>query len=581
MNRSIKPFQTLISQITKQVRLILSLAFISTVIAQGPATPLMAAPSESPLALPMDNCPPLGNETAQVMVDVDSTLARGAPGWDAPVVTRLIKFQCFYAIGKDSRYGFLLVREGNSKIWVYGQDVRWRGSLDALPVTDDVVTAQTSVVRTPPRGIPNISARARQIYANAASYGRNASVVTVIGDCNSEPNVYLGRAASGGFSVNSYPGLVGVYQRFAGSFSRGSIATSGSFNAAAAFDSSWADPGKCGGDGPLACELRTSRASILVVSLGTGDQHRWREFEGEYRRILDYALSQGVLPLLMTKADELEYRQGGAPQEYINNVVRRLGNEYGLPVIDLHLATRDLPNNGLANEVAPQFHLSEEGMDVRMVMTLATLHGVVYGSLPNLSASAPAPAPAPASAPAAPAAAAPAPQPASPPPAVSAVNGLFTVTAPNVNIRNAPSTSGAIIGRASSGDRFQIGTRSNGWVYVSLPSGGYGWIFEALGTTYSAAIPRPPSPASDSPPSSASTSGTPSIAIRIAAANVRSGPGTGNSVVGVAYGNRSYDIIGRNSDSTWVQIRYDGTDEGWVFAALGTISGNLEGVTVK
>ena len=121
MNRSIKPFQTLISQITKQVRLILSLAFISTVIAQGPATPLMAAPSGSPLALPMDNCPPLGNETAQVMVDVDSTLARGAPGWDAPVVTRLIKFQCFYAIGKDSRYGFCWCAKATAKFGYMGK----------------------------------------------------------------------------------------------------------------------------------------------------------------------------------------------------------------------------------------------------------------------------------------------------------------------------------------------------------------------------------------------------------------------------------------------------------------------------
>lgn len=572
MNRSIKPFSTLM--LYAAARLILGIAILSALFGRYATHPISAAP----LALPMDNCPPLGNETAQVMIDVDSTLARGAPRWDAPVVTRLIKQQCFYAAGKDSRYGFLLVREGNSKLWVHGQDVRWRGSLDALPVMDDVVTAQTSVVRTPPKGIPNVSARARQIYANAASYGRDTSIVAVIGDCNSEPNVYFGRAASGGFSVNTYPGLVGAYQRFSGSFNRGSMATSGSFNAAAAFDPTWADPSKCGGDGPLACELKTSRASILVVSLGTGDQHRWREFEGEYRRILDYTLSQGVLPLLMTKVDELEYRQGGAPQDYINNVVRRLGNEYGVPVIDLHAASRDLPNNGLANEIAPQFHLSEEGMDVRMVMTLATLHGVVYGAMPSLTAITPAPAPAPT-----PQAVTTKPpvasqQPAAAPPTTAAANGVFTVNAATINIRNAPSTSGAVIGRANSGERYAIASRSNGWVYVSLPNSSYGWMFEALGTSSGEqAVSASPAPADASSPASQS----PSINIRIAAANVRSGAGTANAVVGVAYGGRSYEITGRNTDSTWLQIRYDGIDEAWVFASLGTVSGNIGGAPVK
>ncbi|MEI7466696.1 MAG: SH3 domain-containing protein [Chloroflexota bacterium] len=568
MNRSIKPFSTLM--LYAATRLILGMAILSALFGQYTAHLINAAP----LALPMDNCPPLGNETAQVMIDVDSTLARGAPRWDAPVVTRLIKQQCFYVAGKDSRYGFLLVREGNSKLWVHVQDVRSRGNLDALPIMDDVVTAQTSVVRTPPKGIPNISARARQIYANAASYGRDTSIVAVIGDCNSEPNVYFGRAASGGFSVNTYPGLMGAYQRFSVSFNRGSVATSGSFNAAAAFDPTWADPSKCGGDGPLACELKTSRASILVVSLGTGDQHRWREFEGEYRRILDYTLSQGVLPLLMTKADELEYRQGGAPQDYINNVVRHLGNEYGVPVIDLHAASRDLPNNGLANEIAPQFHLSEEGMDVRMVMTLATLHGVVYGTMPSLTASTPTlmPQAVTTNLPVV------SQQPAAAPTATAAANGVFTVNAATINIRNAPSTSGAVIGRANSGKRYAIASRSNGWVYVLLPNSSYGWMFEALGTSsVEQAVSASPAPAA----AYSTASQSPSINIRIAAANVRSGAGTANAVVGVAYGGRSYEVIGRNSDSTWLQIRYDGIDEAWIFASLGTFSGDIGGMPVK
>jgi uncharacterized protein YgiM (DUF1202 family) len=533
--------------------------------------------------LPMDNCPPLGNEIAQVMVDVDSTLARSAPRWDAPVATRLIKFQCFYAVGKDSKYGFLLVREGNAKVWVHGNDVRFRGNLDALPITDEVFTAQTSVVRNPPAGLPAVSARVRQIYANAASYGRNPNAVTVIGDCNSESAVYFGRATSGGFSVYSYPSLVAVYQRFEKSFLRNSVATSGSFNTSAAFDNTWADPSQCSNDAPFACELRLSRASIVVISLGTGDQHRWRDFDGQYRRIIDYALSQGVVPVLMTKADELEFRQGGAPQDYINGVVRRLGNEYGLPVIDLHTATRTLPNNGLANEPPPQFHLSEEGMDMRMVMTLLTLHQIVYGYAPSLSASAPAPAPTVSTpAPAAQnlaAASVSSSSPSQTSASYQSASGTFRVNAPAINIRNAPTTNGAIIGSARNGQSFSVVGRSNdnAWVYVYNPLQGYGWMFAALGTLSDSTATA----SSSAPNANTTNSATTSIAIRIAAANVRSGPGTDNSVVGVAYGGRNYDIVGRNSDSTWVKINFTAVGDAWIYAPLGNINGTLSDVRVE
>jgi hypothetical protein len=150
-----------------------------------------------------------------------------------------------------------------------------------------------------------------------------------------------------------------------------------------AFDSTWADPKLCeAGEGPLACELRTSKASIIIIALGTGDQHTWRDFEQTYRAILDYTVKAGVVPVLMTKADALESQEGGAPEGYINDVIRRLGREYGVPVIDFWLATRELPNNGLAEErnnnlqSANPFHLNEQGMDTRMLMTLLTLKAI-------------------------------------------------------------------------------------------------------------------------------------------------------------------------------------------------------------
>ena len=106
--------------------------------------------------LPMDNCPPLGSEKAQVMVDVDSTFARVAPDYTSATLTRLIKFQCFYATGRSNN-GFILVRDGSNRIWLSGTDVRWRGELNQLPLSDDFRAGQQAVITGSPIGLPGIS----------------------------------------------------------------------------------------------------------------------------------------------------------------------------------------------------------------------------------------------------------------------------------------------------------------------------------------------------------------------------------------------------------------------------------------
>jgi hypothetical protein len=125
--------------------------------------------------------------------------------------------------------------------------------------------------------------------------------------------------------------------------------------------------------------LRQSNAAVALISLGTGDTFTWQTFEPNYAKIIDYALANKVVPVLITKADDLESRQGGAPAEYINNVVRKLGAQYGLPVIDFALAAKQLPDGGLAQErnvdlqpIDP-FHVNEVGMDAKILMTLQTL----------------------------------------------------------------------------------------------------------------------------------------------------------------------------------------------------------------
>ncbi len=338
------------------------------------------------LAIPF-LCDTSASNTHHVMVDIDSVFARARNDWRAPEVARVIKFECYPTLGRDESNAWVMITYGSTPAWLPRSAVRFRDGTDItnLPVVTTTPTLDFNLP-IPLPGLPTITPAMRQMYQRAVRAGRQPNMISVVGDCNVEHPVLFGRIAAGAFDYYTSPRLRQVAQRFMPAFQRLSLATSGSFNAAMPFDSTWSDPKSCNSDeGPLPCELRNSNASILLVAIGTGDTFLWRDFEKNYSAIIEYALSSNVVPMLMTKADELESRQGGAPPDYINNAIRRLGARYGVPVIDFARAARLLPNNGLATErnddlksVDP-FHVNGHGADARIWMLLQTLANLTDG----------------------------------------------------------------------------------------------------------------------------------------------------------------------------------------------------------
>ena len=59
--------------------------------------------------------------------------------------------------------------------------------------------------------------------------------------------------------------------------------------------------------------------------------------------------------------------------------------------------------------------------------------------------------------------------------------------------------------------------------------------------------------------------------------NVRTGPGTAYSIIGVLSQGDVVEVVGKNAASDWLQIAYSG-QEGWVSAAYVDLSGSLTGV---
>jgi hypothetical protein len=261
--------------------------------------------------------------------------------------------------------------------WLLLQYGKFEGNLNALPAIAPLKFAQKQSRVALPKWITPISASAKKLYATK-SPNKNLNAFTVAGDCNSVPEAYAGRLAMGLFDAGSVPQLAPTIERFGPSFAHNSVAAFAGFNSASVLDPQWANPQVCQpGEGPLDCEVRRSRASIAFVALGTGDQFTWKDFEKNYRAVIERLLTSKVLPVLVTKADDLESQQGGAPAGFINDVVRKLGKEYSVPVIDLWAATRSLPDYGMRWEGNENFHMTAAGSDLRILLTLHTLAAVM------------------------------------------------------------------------------------------------------------------------------------------------------------------------------------------------------------
>lgn len=258
----------------------------------------------------------------------------------------------------------------------------------APTATSPGVAPLASGALTVPAGVLQLSGRERALYAQAAARGRDPAMFTVAGDSNSAWVGYLGQIATGSYPLSGRPREAAIAARFAPAFWRQSVAVEGGLRAADMFAPNWpGKPATClAEEGRYPCELRLSRASIVFIQIGTGDRYVWTEYEANLRRMLDLALSQGVLPVLVTKADDLENWQGGAPMGYLNDVVRRLAAAYQLPLIDFWASTRGLPvipnpqlpdrpftQNGLLDEWGYYFHLSDLGKEMRILTTLDML----------------------------------------------------------------------------------------------------------------------------------------------------------------------------------------------------------------
>lgn len=198
-----------------------------------------------------------------------------------------------------------------------------------------------------------VSDAMRAVYQRGLAAGNDPTHFSVIGDCQNVSSYFLAVFEKPGeYSLGEeYAYLQPTIDYYQGSFSRVSVAVKGGFNAAAVISPLRSDKTICGAnESPLDCELRLWRPSVVIVSMETWWSHKpAEEYEKYMRKVLDRIIETGTVPIIATKADNLE------GDNSINATVAKLAYEYDIPLWNFWAAVQPLPSHGLSPD---GFHLT-------------------------------------------------------------------------------------------------------------------------------------------------------------------------------------------------------------------------------
>lgn len=215
--------------------------------------------------------------------------------------------------------------------------------------------------------IPELSDNALNILKEGLAAGNNPQAFSKVGDCDTSTTWYLHD-----FDLDERYYNLGEYEEqfnpvieyFTGSFSRASLAARPGFSAASVLSTYWTDFSLCNADElPLACEYRIHNPAFVLISLGTNDGYNPPTFKENLAIIIRMTLEQKRLPVLMTKADNVEGDYS------INRDIAALAQEYDIPLWNFWASIQDLPSRGLQDD---GIHLTFNSMDFSNEFTLQT-----------------------------------------------------------------------------------------------------------------------------------------------------------------------------------------------------------------
>lgn len=196
-----------------------------------------------------------------------------------------------------------------------------------------------------------ISATAREILRQGLLSGYDPHSFSKIGDCYASTSWFITDFDLGKQYYNLGPfeaDFAPVIEYYQGSFGTHSLAARPGFTAASLLSPSWINNTtavSCDAyANPLDCELAAQNSLFAIFSIGTNDAFNPALFKENMREAIETAIRQHRLPILITKADDIE---GG---HLINQDIADLAVEYDLPIVNFWAAVQDLPHQGLQQD---------------------------------------------------------------------------------------------------------------------------------------------------------------------------------------------------------------------------------------
>ncbi len=224
--------------------------------------------------------------------------------------------------------------------------------------------------------VPELTGREQAIYRLGQELGNDPQSFSKVGDCQAIKDVLMGiyDQPNRYYLTDNDAYLQETIDYFAGSFGRDGQGVRGGFNAAAVINPFLADPEACSaGETPIECEYNIHQPSFVIISLEVWWDGRTVERYEEYmRQIINFYISNGVVPILSTKADNVE------GDHRINLATAKLAYEYHIPLWNFWRAVQSMPNKGI-DPNRDGFHISYEAWTVRSYTALQALDAVWRG----------------------------------------------------------------------------------------------------------------------------------------------------------------------------------------------------------
>jgi LysM repeat protein len=323
---------------------------------------IIPSPDEVFTAAPTPSWP----ATGQVRLAYGGLPLRELPGDSAAVLFHLSALTPVTIVGRTSDFNWLqIATQYGDRGWVPAESIESLIDLDQVPIlTAAIVTpAPTSQGPEPTAAAPQqypymsgLNDSLKTVFELGQSLGNRADVFSKIGDSITYSGVFLYPIGTERYNLGEYTYLQPVIDYYSqtyaltnNSFANFTLAAKEGWGARAVLTDGMGDERYCRSDEfPLECEYRLVKPSLALIMLGTNDVPgvSLESYESSMRRILEYSLDHGVIPIISTipplHRDTISWRVAE-----FNDLIKGLAEEYEVPLWDYWTAVVNLPNQGM------------------------------------------------------------------------------------------------------------------------------------------------------------------------------------------------------------------------------------------